>query len=116
MPLVIAVALPPVAGIVYRWPSRSNTIVWPSGETASGIQVPFDVVKAWVRAVLSGSAPPPFPVESGRAAGPWAARGTARASSRREERRVARRRRIGRDLERVVVNPAKFADRTGFAP
>src|SRR5436190_17862037 len=56
-------ASPPVGGIVYRSPSSSNTIVCPSGDTSSEIQVPSDVVKSTLRVVFRGS-------ESGR----WAAR------------------------------------------
>src|SRR5712671_1602719 len=55
MPCVRRGALPPVMGSEYRSPRRSNTSVFPSGETSSEIQVPFVVVKVWVRAVLSGS-------------------------------------------------------------
>src|SRR3982751_5411403 len=55
MPCVRRVALPPVIGSEYRSPRRSNTSVFPSGETSSEIHVPFVVVKEWVRAVLSGS-------------------------------------------------------------
>src|SRR6266576_2154150 len=56
-------ASPPVGGIVYRSPRSSNTIVCPSGDTSSEIQVPSDVVKSTLRVVFRGS-------ESGR----WAAR------------------------------------------
>src|ERR1043165_404127 len=48
IPLVMRVALPPGIGTVYRAPTTSNTIVLPSGETSSDIQVPSSVVNdAW---------------------------------------------------------------------
>src|SRR6476646_5178812 len=48
IPLVMRVALPPLMGTVYRSPSRSKTMVLPSGETSSDIQVPSSVVNdAW---------------------------------------------------------------------
>jgi len=50
---------------VYRSPSSSNTIVCPSGDTSSDIQVPSDVVKSTARVGFKGS-------ESG----PWAERGS----------------------------------------
>src|SRR5437879_2919756 len=56
-------ASPPVTGRVYRSPSSSNTMVCPSGDTSSEIQVPSDVVKSTLRVVFKGS-------ESSR----WAAR------------------------------------------
>ena len=40
-----AVAFPPVMGIVYSFPSMSNTMLCPSGDTSSEIQVPVVVVK-----------------------------------------------------------------------
>src|SRR2546430_6444076 len=65
-------ASPPVGGIVYRSPSSSNTIVCPSGDTSSEIQVPSDVVKSTLRVVFKGN-------ESGR----WAARGRLGATAAR---------------------------------
>src|SRR5256885_8431457 len=56
-------ASPPVGGIVYRSPSSSNTIVCPSGDTSSEIQVPSEVVKSTLRVAFKGR-------ESGR----WTAR------------------------------------------
>src|SRR6059058_4237300 len=65
-------ASPPARGIVYRSPSSSNTIVCPSGDTSSEIQVPSDVVKSTLRVGFKGN-------ESGR----WAARGRLGATAAR---------------------------------
>jgi hypothetical protein len=54
-PLVMRVAAPPVAGIVYRSPSKSKTIVFPSGLRSSESQVPSSVVKTSGRVGMSGS-------------------------------------------------------------
>src|SRR6185503_10892512 len=43
IPLVSAVAVPPAIGTVYRSPSRSKTMVRPSGDTSSEIHVPSSV-------------------------------------------------------------------------
>src|SRR5690606_11721157 len=45
MPARSALALPPVAGMVYISPNRSNTMGLPSGLTSKLIQVPSSVVK-----------------------------------------------------------------------
>src|SRR5262245_45912643 len=66
MPLVNRVARPPVIGMVYRSPSRSNTMVLPSGLTSSEIHVPRVAVNSALRDASSGrgfGGPPP---------GPWA--------------------------------------------
>src|SRR5260221_14573105 len=57
-------ASPPITGIVYRSPSSSNTIVCPSGDTSSEIQVPSDVVKSTARVGFKG-----------RLSGRWPSRG-----------------------------------------
>ena len=55
MPLVRRVALPPSMGIEYRSPRMSNTIVRPSGDTSSEIQVASSVVNRTWRVPCSGS-------------------------------------------------------------
>jgi len=52
---VIRVAAPPATGNVYRSPSSSNTIVFPSGDTSSESQVPSCVSNSTVRVGVSGS-------------------------------------------------------------
>src|SRR5262245_3467016 len=59
-PPTIRLAWPPAIGSVYRSPSRSNTMVWPSGETSRDIHVPSSVVNSRVSAVLSGSSSSSF--------------------------------------------------------
>src|SRR5437763_1605048 len=54
MPLVRRVAVPPAIGSVYKSPSRSKTIVLPSGLTSTDIHDPFVVVKFTWRPTLSG--------------------------------------------------------------
>src|SRR5687767_4533772 len=54
MPRVNAVAVPPAIGIVYRSPSRSNTIVRPSGLTSREIQLPSSVSRLIERVGRSG--------------------------------------------------------------
>jgi hypothetical protein len=49
------VAVPPAAGIVYRSPSSSKTIVCPSGERSRESQVPSLTSNATVRVGVSGS-------------------------------------------------------------
>src|SRR5579864_6707194 len=55
MPLVIFLAVPPAIGTVYRSPTRSKMMVWPSGETSSESHVPSLVANSILRAGLSGS-------------------------------------------------------------
>src|SRR5262245_41343766 len=54
-PVVNAVALPPEIGIVYRSPSRSKTMVRPSGLTSTDIQLPLVAVNSALRFASRGS-------------------------------------------------------------
>src|SRR5687767_1238138 len=47
-------ALPPSIGIVYKSPSKSNTICLPSGETSSDIQVALVAVNSALRDATNG--------------------------------------------------------------
>src|SRR6185436_16757876 len=49
MPRVSGVAVPPVIGIVYRSPNKSNTSVCPSGDTSTDIHCPTFVVNVSLR-------------------------------------------------------------------
>src|SRR2546428_13742477 len=48
------VAVPPVIAIVYKSPSSSKTMLRPSGETSSEIQVPSCVSNSTLRVGVSG--------------------------------------------------------------